>query len=248
MTVLDPSGRPWDSTPKRYIITTSHRVRHDPVLNGTIEQAQLNQSRVYDQVLEHFDRHAAFPFQAPAGKPSLCKWITSMRRRGQNFRNIPVALARGAASQARLAWLTKDSFEQDKAGTILDEQEKEDAVRRGEAPHPNDILDEQERKKHEPSPRLVRLWSKEPKPNRSRDRREAPCGSSCRARQSGNGSGMTTTNGTSARPCQGNGTCRGWGNSSSLPKTRYPPAQISGAATWSSAQDPGPRSRGAGTS
>ena len=67
MTVLDPSGRPWDSTPKRYIITTSHRVRHDPVLNGTIEQAQLNQSRVYDQVLEHFDRHAAFPFQAPAG-------------------------------------------------------------------------------------------------------------------------------------------------------------------------------------
>ena len=168
MTVLDPSGRPWDSTPKRYIITTSHRVRHDPVLNGTIEQAQLNQSRVYDQVLEHFDRHAAFPFQAPAGKPSLCKWITSMRRRDQNFRNIPVALARGAASQARLAWLTKDSFEQDKAGTILDEQEKEDAVRRGEAPHPNDILDEQERKKHEPSPRLVRLWSKEPKPNRSR--------------------------------------------------------------------------------
>ena len=136
MTVLDPSGRPWDSTPKRYIITTSHRVRHDPVLNGTIEQAQLNQSRVYDQVLEHFDRHAAFPFQAPAGKPSLCKWITSMRRRDQNIRNIPVALARGAASQARLAWLTKDSFEQDKAGTILDEQEKEDAVRRGEASPP----------------------------------------------------------------------------------------------------------------
>ena len=178
MTVLDPSGRPWNSTPKRYIITTSHRVRHDPVLNGRIEQAQLNQSRVYDQVLEHFDRHAAFPFQAPAGKPSLCKWITSMRRRDRNFRNIPVALARGAASQARLAWLTKDSFEQDKAGTILDEQEKEDAVRRGEAPHPNDILDEQERKKHEPSPparqALVERAETKPQPGTGEKRLAAP--------------------------------------------------------------------------
>ena len=26
MTVLDPSGRPWDSTPKRHITTTSHRM------------------------------------------------------------------------------------------------------------------------------------------------------------------------------------------------------------------------------
>ena len=228
MTVLDPSGRPWDSTPKRYIITTSHRVRHDPVLNGRIEQAQLNQSRVYDQVLEHFDRHAAFPFQAPAGKPSLCKWITSMRRRDQNFRNIPVALARGAASQARLAWLTKDSFEQDKAGTILDEQE---------------------RKKHEPSPparqALVERAETKPQPGTGEKRLAAP--RSVHA-SPGTDLAMTTTNGTSARPCQGNGTCRGWGNSSSLPKTRYPPAQISGAATWSSAQDPGPRSRGAGTS
>ena len=171
MTVLDPSGRPWDSTPKRHITTTSHRVRHDPELNRTIEQAQLDQSQVYDQVLEHFDWHAAVPFQAPAGKPSLCKWITSMRRRDQNLKNIPVALARGAASQARLAWLKKDAFEQDKAGTILDEQGKEDAIRRGQAPHPNDIEDEEERKKHEPSPRLVRLWSKEPKPNRRRGQR-----------------------------------------------------------------------------
>ena len=64
--------------------------------------------------------------------------------------------------------LTKDTFEQGKAGTILAEQEKEDAIRRGEAPHPNNIEDEEERKKHEPSPRLVRLWSKEPEPNRRR--------------------------------------------------------------------------------
>ena len=168
MTVLDPSGRPWDVTPKRHITTTAHRVKHDPVLNRTIEQAQLGQSRVYDRVLEHFDRHTALPIQAPAGKPSLCKWITAARRGGQDLSNVPVMLARGAASQARLAWLTKNAFERDKAGTIVDEQEKEDAIRRGEAPHPNDIEDEEERRKHEPSPRLVRLWSKEPKPNRRR--------------------------------------------------------------------------------
>ena len=101
-----------------------------------------------------------------------------MRRRDRNFRNIPVALARGAASQARLAWLTKDSFEQDKAGTILDEQEKEDAVRRGEAPHPNDILDEQERKKHEPSPparqALVERAETKPQPGTGEKRLAAP--------------------------------------------------------------------------
>ena len=102
MTVLDPSGRPWDVTPKRHITTTAHRVKHGPVLNRTIEQAQLGQSRVYDRVLEHFDRHTALPFQAPAGKPSLCKWITAARRGGQDLSNVPVMLARGAASQARL--------------------------------------------------------------------------------------------------------------------------------------------------
>ena len=132
MTVLDPSGRPWDVTPKRHITTTAHRVKHGPVLNRTIEQAQLGQSRVYDRVLEHFDRHTALPFQAPAGKPSLCKWITAARRGGQDLSNVPVMLASGAASQARLAWLTKNAFERDKAGTIVDEQEKEDAIRRGE--------------------------------------------------------------------------------------------------------------------
>ena len=168
MTVLDPSRRPWDVTPKRYITTTSHRVRHNPELNRKVEQAQFSQSQVYDTVLEHFDRHTALPFQAPAGKPSLCKWITSARAGNEDLAKVPVALARGAGSQARLAWLTKDTFEQDKAGTILAEQEKEDAIRRGEAPHPNNIEDEEERKKHEPSPRLVRLWSKEPEPNRRR--------------------------------------------------------------------------------
>ena len=168
MTVLDPSGRPWDVTPKRYITTTAHRVRHDPELNRKVEQAQLAQSLVYDTVLEHFDRHIPLPFMAPAGKPSLCKWITAARRSGQTLRHVPVALARGAAGQARLAWLTKDKFEQDKAGAILAEQENEDAIGRAEAPHPNDIEDEEARKQHEPSPRLVRLWSRAPIPNRRR--------------------------------------------------------------------------------
>ena len=80
MTVLDPSVRPWDVTAKRYLTTTAHRVKHDPALNRKIEQAQLGQSRVYDRVLEHFDRHTALAFMAPAGKPSLCKWITAARR------------------------------------------------------------------------------------------------------------------------------------------------------------------------
>ena len=168
MTVLDPSAKPWDITPKRYITTTSHRVKHDPELNRMIEQAQLAQSLVYDTVLEHFDRHRKLPFQAPAGKLSVCKWITAARAKDQELANVPVASARGAASQARLAWIKKDEFEQAKVLTILAEQEKEDAIRRGEAPHPNDIEDEEERKKHQPSPRLVRLWSKELKTNKRR--------------------------------------------------------------------------------
>ena len=43
-------------------------------------------------------------------------------------------LARGAADQARLAWPTKNAFEQANAGTVVDEQGKEDAIGRGEAP------------------------------------------------------------------------------------------------------------------
>ena len=72
------------------------------------------------------------------------------------------------ASQARVAWLKKDEYEQAKALTILEEQEEEHKIRRGEAPHPNDIEDEEERKKHEPSPRLVKMWTKEPRANRRR--------------------------------------------------------------------------------
>ena len=83
---------------------------------------------------------------------------------------MPLALARGAASQARLSWLRKDEYDEGKALTILEEGEKEDAVRRGESPHPNDIEDEEERRKHEPSPRLVRMCTKEPKKNRRASR------------------------------------------------------------------------------
>ena len=74
----------------------------------------------------------------------------------------------GSHKLGLLGWTAKDEYEQAKTLTILAEQEKEDAIRRGEAPHPNDIEDEKERKKHEPSPRLVRLWTKEPTPNRRR--------------------------------------------------------------------------------
>ena len=169
MTVLDPSSRPWDVTPKRHIVTSCHRLKLDPELNRKIETSCLQQNLVYDLVLEQFDRHGALPFMASAGKPSLCKSLTVARGENPELRKVPLGLTRGAASQARLAWNTKDEFEQAKALTILEEQDKEDAIRRGEAPHPNTIEDEEERKKHEPSARLVRLWSKEPKKNRRRN-------------------------------------------------------------------------------
>ena len=160
MTVLDPSDRPWDSTPKRYIITTSHRVRHDPVLNGTIEQAQLNQSRVYDQVLEHFDRHAAFPFQAPAGKPSPpCLAHKGLVRAGQG-RHHPRRAGKGGRRPP---------------GRSTPPQRHPRRARAQEA--------------RALAPGSSGSGRKSRNQTAAGDRREAPCGSSCRARQSGNGSG-----------------------------------------------------------
>ena len=93
MTVLDPSRRPWDVTPKRYITTTSHRVRHDPELNRKVEQAQFTQSQVYDTVLEHFDRHTALPLSTRISER------TSTRSRGIGWsRSLSTASATGGSS------------------------------------------------------------------------------------------------------------------------------------------------------
>ena len=120
-------------------------------------------------MLEHFDRHRKLPFQAPAGKLSVCKWITAARAKDQELANVPVAFARGAASQARLAWIQKRRI---RASQSTDHPRRTGEGRRHppgrKPPTPTTLEDEEERKKHQPSPRLVRLWSKELKTNKRR--------------------------------------------------------------------------------
>ena len=78
MTILDPARRNWDVTPQRRVVTTGYRLKLNVELNRKLEQAQLQQSLVYDQTLEHLERHGPIPFVVPANKgASLCKWITS---------------------------------------------------------------------------------------------------------------------------------------------------------------------------
>ena len=61
-----------------------------------------------------------------------------------------------------MAWSRWDEGQQARAEQWLEEQVREDEVRAGEAPHPNDVEDLVERAKHQPSPRLVRRWTREP--------------------------------------------------------------------------------------
>ena len=169
MTVLDLSQRNWDATPKRHIVTTAHRLRHDPAVNLLLDRAQLAQSFVYDATVEHLECHGPLPIMARLGTGDcIHHWITRRREASGEWKAIPVAIARGAANAALLAWHAKDAKEQAKAGTIVEECRVEDEVRTGVRPHPNKFEDEEERAKHEPSPRLVRLWTKEPRPNQRR--------------------------------------------------------------------------------
>ena len=81
MTILDPSTRRWDVTPKRRIVTTSHRIAFDSELGSKVAAAQAVQSTVYDATLEHLDRHGPKPWMVPSGGPdSVLKWLTRERR------------------------------------------------------------------------------------------------------------------------------------------------------------------------
>lgn len=105
MTILDPSARRWDVTPKRRIVTTSHRIAFDPELGARVTAAQAVQSAVYDATLEHLDRHGPVPWIVPAGgADSVLKWLTRERRRHPDWQGMPLVAARGAAQQAWMAW------------------------------------------------------------------------------------------------------------------------------------------------
>ena len=84
-----------------------------------------------------------------------------------------MAVLRGAARDAFEATGRWDAHQEELTQTVLQEQEAEGKIRRGEAAHPNTIEDEEERKKHEPSPRLVRRWTKGPSITRRREERTA---------------------------------------------------------------------------
>ena len=61
MTILNPSARRWDATPKRRIVTTIHRIAFDAELGSRVAAAQTVQSAVYDATVEHLDRHGHKP-------------------------------------------------------------------------------------------------------------------------------------------------------------------------------------------
>ena len=171
MTILDLSARNWDATPKRRIITTRHRVKHQPDLGARVAGAQSLQSAVYDATLEQLDRHGALPWIAKAGLPSLCKWVTGARKAmaagRTEWQGVPLSVARGAAQQALLAWTLRDRAEQELAEGWLGEAAAEEAIRRGEALHPLDVP-EDARAGRQPSPRLVRKLTREPRACRRR--------------------------------------------------------------------------------
>ena len=160
MTILDPSARRWDVTPKRRIVTTSHRIAFDPELGARVTAAQAVQSAVYDATLEHLDRHGPVPWIVPAGgADSVLKWLTRERRQHPEW---SLALARGAAQQAWMAWSRWDEGQQALAEQWATEFDQEELVRASQAPHPSNIEDPAERARHEPSPRLLRRLTREP--------------------------------------------------------------------------------------
>ena len=173
MAILDPTRRRWDQTPQSRIVTTVHRVCHDGAVGVLADRAQGHQSFGYDATLEHLERHGPLPFIAGPGKPCLCKWLTALRRTTPELKGATVVVLRGAAEQALLAWSAKDKHYQSLALAVLEEQEAEDLVRAGKAPHPLTV-DDAARRDHEPAPRLLRQLTREPRPcRRRRDTRRA---------------------------------------------------------------------------
>ena len=82
MTILNPSARCWDATPKRRIVTTIHRIAFDAGLGSRVAAAQAVQSAVYDATLAHLDRHGHKRWQVPSDGPdSVLKWLTRERRK-----------------------------------------------------------------------------------------------------------------------------------------------------------------------
>ena len=175
MTVLDTSRKHWDTTPDRLIHTTRHRVAPTPGTGVRVDAAQRVQSSVYDVVAEHLVHHPCKLWMA-TGKSrsdSVLKWLTRERKTRPDWQSETVAVVRGAARDAFEATRRWDEHQHELARSVLREQDAEDAIRNGKAPHPNEIQDDEERRKHEPSPRLVRRWTKEPCTTGRREERTA---------------------------------------------------------------------------
>ena len=175
MTILDTSRKSWDKTPPRLIHTSGHRMVSTPDTSIRLDAAQRVRSSVYDAVAEHLARHPSKPWIAhgATGRDSVLKWLTRERRARPEWQGEAVAVLRGAARDAFEATERWDGHQRELAGTVLREHEAEARISRGEAPHPNTIEDDHERKKHEPSPRLVRRWTKGPSSTRRREERTA---------------------------------------------------------------------------
>ena len=175
MTILDTSRKSWNTTPARLIHTSQHRVVATPEKSIRLDTAQLVQSSVYDAVAEHLLRHPSKPWIAHGAskRDSILKWLTRERRARPGWQGEAVAVLRGAARDTFEATKRWDEHQQELAETVLAEHKAEERIRRGEAPHPNTIEDEEERKKHEPSPRLVRMWTRGPSTTRRRKDRTA---------------------------------------------------------------------------
>ena len=108
-----------------------------------------------------------------SGHDSILKWLTRERHARPQWQTETVAVLRGAARDAYEVTKRWNEHQEELTQSVLREQEAEDEIRSGKIPHPNTIEDEEERKKHEPSPRLVRRWTKGPSTTGRREDRTA---------------------------------------------------------------------------
>ena len=175
MTILDTARKYWNMTPKKVVTTQIHRLVYDLEAAQRLHAAQGFQSEVYDAVAEHLRHHPNKPWIATAnsGKDSILKWLTREKDARHGWGEHSVHVLRGAARDAFEATRRWDEHQQALAESVLKEQEAEEQIRLGKAPHPNDIEDEKERGKHQPSARLVRVWTKGPSQTGRREERTA---------------------------------------------------------------------------
>ena len=140
-----------------------------------VDPAQRVQNCVYDTVAEQLARHPCKPWIAHGAsrRDRIVKWLSKEHRTRPEWQSEAAAVLRGAARDAFEATQRWDEHQQELAKTVRREREGEEGIRRAEASHPNTIENGDERKEHEPSPRLVKRGTNGASSTRRREERAA---------------------------------------------------------------------------